>query len=553
MSRAKSRKWVKLVAGLLLGTASPAVQSAFYPEPVETVAPAAPGRPFQAHDALNKAIEAHRHGDYEIADDLFREAETRKADLTPTEREELARLQLANREALAARRLGAEHLQSAETAQHEGRMAEAAEKLRFVAANEQYLTPSDRSRYQQLQGRPRAGMGDTTAQAHSKVQQARTQLGLYDLDAADRLAREADRMGVVFTPAEDSPKRVLQDVAAARADSKSLLSAARSALQRGEFDRAENYARLSDEKSTFGKYPPWAADSPSKALKDIESARKKAAEDRQTKPTDSIPTIKAEGMNPATPLSQNSVVTVAHKTEDGPFLPPAPDEVGTIKEELEESRRAIQNGDLKQARLLAEQARSRCLKAGRSDDEAQLVLKEIARAEAAPAVPRTPVVSSDMPKEEKTQEETNTTDAKVLLTLARAALQRNEFDRAESYAKLADKHSRFMQWTLTSDSPAKLLKDIDTARKLAAVAQTQPKDGPELPGNVSGADRTQDRRSAVLRRETGAREHRPGSGDRVPPASSKRRSTAGTPSCRAGAHALCRVRSERRERQAAAE
>ncbi len=148
----------------------------------------------------------------------------------------------------------------------------------------------------------------------------------------------------------------------------------------------------------------------------------------------------------------------------------------------------MQLGDLKQARQIAEQARIRCLTAGLRDDEVQVVLKEIAGAEAAAVAARTPVAPPDVPtvptpadvkptptpKVESVQAETKTTDPKMLLSFARAALQRGEFDRAETYAKLADQHSSFGSFGW-GDSPTKALRDIDAARKVAVATRTQPK------------------------------------------------------------------------------
>src|SRR5262249_10589793 len=148
--------------------------------------------------------------------------------------------------------------------------------LKYVAANEKYLALADRARFQQLQGLSRPKPADAAAQARQRIQQARQQLGLYDFDAAERLAGEAEKMGYSFGPSEDCPKRIRQDVEAARGDSKTLLAAAHAALKRGDLDRAENYARQADSTSGAFTYPLWASDTPSKVLKEIETARKEA-------------------------------------------------------------------------------------------------------------------------------------------------------------------------------------------------------------------------------------------------------------------------------------
>ena len=84
-------------------------------------------------------------------------------------------------------------------------------------------------------------------------------------------------MGVVFGPSEDSPKHIMDDIKAAMIDSKMLLAASHSALNRNEFNQAETYAKLSDQHSGALTFPLWASDTPAKALKDIEAARKQSA------------------------------------------------------------------------------------------------------------------------------------------------------------------------------------------------------------------------------------------------------------------------------------
>jgi hypothetical protein len=65
-------------------------------------------------------------------------------------------------------------------------------------------------------------------------------------DAAESLAREADRLGVVYGKGEDTPRAIFEEVGKARSDPKQLLVAARAALQRGELDRAEQLANSAE-------------------------------------------------------------------------------------------------------------------------------------------------------------------------------------------------------------------------------------------------------------------------------------------------------------------
>ena len=646
MSRSKTRRWVRLVAGLLLGTVAPTAQAVFFPEPGESVSAPPAVRPSQAHIALNKAIECQRLGDYETAAPLFREAMTQQANLTLTERQELVRLQLDNSEALAARRVGAEQLRLAEKAFQDGRRAEADEKLKYVAANEQYLTPSDRQRFQQLanQGRPHPAAAPTDAgskarhvlnnaiechrrgdyenavvlfrdaqaqqasltaaerqelarvqldngealaarrvgaeqlrqaekavqdghadeaagklkylaaneqyltlndrllfqqlqggkaqprsntppldaatQARARVQQARKQIELYDFDAAERLAREAENMGFAFGPAEDSPKRVLLDVAGARGDAKTLLVAARAAVNRGDWRAAETFARLADQNRTRFTFPIWASDSPSRVLKDIEAARKQQASTAQpeVKPEIPIQTISAtsesakpvalnpDSASPVPPLPNAANPGTLPKTEGSAgnatksVVPESPSARSDAKTLLAAARDALKRGDFDRAEnyaKLADQNSSSMTFPPWASDSPSKVLKDIdasrkqqaltakpevkpsnpiqvvattpdsAKPETTPVVKQLPDAASPgtTPKADPNVPSAGS-DARTLLASARTALQRGDFDRAESYAKLSQQNGStmiFPPWA--SDSPSKVLKEIDDARK----------------------------------------------------------------------------------------
>ncbi len=84
VARAKRRKWVNLVAGLLVGTAAqplallagPNGGSAslqLHADREELVVAQLTGGPSRAHAALNGAIDAQRQGDLDKAAELFRE------------------------------------------------------------------------------------------------------------------------------------------------------------------------------------------------------------------------------------------------------------------------------------------------------------------------------------------------------------------------------------------------------------------------------------------------------------------------------------------------
>ncbi len=109
VARAKKRKWVNFVAGLLVGSAAQPLALFAGPDTglgslhlqAENDPPAVVqvmGRQTRAHAALNGAIDAQRQGDLDTAASLFQEAMVRQNDLTPAERDELARLLAANQQ-----------------------------------------------------------------------------------------------------------------------------------------------------------------------------------------------------------------------------------------------------------------------------------------------------------------------------------------------------------------------------------------------------------------------------------------------------------------------
>ncbi len=288
MARAHFGTEFFLVVGLVAGAATAAAQA---PGVAPNAWPPTPTRAANPHAALNDAIEAQRHGDYEKAALLLQGAAAGQALLTTTEQQELTRLLKDNGAALDARRAASEQLRLAVNALRDRRQTDAVDLLKKVAVNEQYLTAADRQTFRQCSvglnlpsasgadatrlagvdaGRP--AVVDPTAQARLLVRQARANLIQGDFDKADQQAREAVALKVEFARNEDSPARIFDDLAKARADAVALLKASRSALARKDYDRAEQYARQSEKASSTWSMTLWG-DTPAKALKDIEEAR----------------------------------------------------------------------------------------------------------------------------------------------------------------------------------------------------------------------------------------------------------------------------------------
>src|SRR5262249_38282302 len=105
-----------------------------------------------------------------------------------------------------------------------------------------------------------------------KLQQARAQMAQFNFERTEQLAHEAERLQPKLNPGEDTAKKVLDDLARVRTDPKALLTAARVALGRKDYDRAEMFAHMSEKNAGAFTFPFWA-DSPAKVLKDVQDLR----------------------------------------------------------------------------------------------------------------------------------------------------------------------------------------------------------------------------------------------------------------------------------------
>lgn len=480
MARAKARTWVKLVAGLIVGTAVlplglagadddlPARSSRRAAEGPWLVAQL-DGRPSGAHMALNSAIDSQRRGEYEAAATLFQEAAARKADLTPTEQQDLARLQAENAAALKARLEGGQRLNLAEKALRDGKPAEAGELHKKIAADEQFLTVTDKVRLQELGDKLRAG-GDAqpakpaasgdVSKARAKLHQARAQLAQFNFEAAEALAHEAEKVQVTYTKTEDTPRKVLDDVAKAKSDPKCLLTAARAALERRDLDHAEQYAHLADKTGSGWSLTFWA-DSPSKVLKDVQEARAKmAATERKPAPADKSAVAK-KGPDEKPAVAKKEPEDKSAKPDAVATAKAAPADHDKAADLVHQARTALDSGDLAKAKALCEQARQMRVSFDFYEDTPEKVQRDLAKAEAkakpAPAKDAVAEKKDGGPKV-KTKE-----DAVAQLRQGRALLAEGKTDEAGQCAARA-KGCAAASWGLFEDNPDKLMADVHKVR-----------------------------------------------------------------------------------------
>ncbi len=315
----------------------------------------------RASSALNDAIDSYRRGDYEAAAEGFKVAQAGVNDLTPLQQQDLARFVGFNTKALQHRAAAADLVLQAEKAEREGKGPVAADLAQKALGN-QYLPPLDKVKAQELLARVRgtpAMAANGNAAAKAKLAQARKAYAEGNLEAAEQMAHEVERIGIVVGPGDDSPRKLLDEIAHARQDASALLMLARAAVARGDLDRAEALAKASKKAESVVAFHMWG-DSPSKVLDDVAHARKEAAEKelarKQAAKKDVVKVQPAEKDGP------KPMVVEKDKPKDpllvadlpkGPPVPPKPDALPPAPD----AARMAQTAD--QARLLMREGRKR--------------------------------------------------------------------------------------------------------------------------------------------------------------------------------------------------
>jgi type II secretory pathway component GspD/PulD (secretin) len=458
-----------------------------------------PARPARAaHGALNSAIDSYRRGDYELADTLFQQAKLGMDELSDAEKQELNTWLPLNNRALQARKDGAEQVRQAEAALQAGRAADADRLLNAVSVNLQFLTPADKQRVQRIAERLRPGTAATAtppaagtdphALARTKLQQARVLGGRGMFDAAEALAREADQLHVTYSWGEDTPRRVLDDVAKARTDPKVLLGAARAALQENQLDRAEMLAHQAEKASSiFATKIKFWGDSPSKVLKDVQAARARQMT-AGTNPNGAGPGVPApkEGQRnietmkfqdgstpspavgddkprPGTGSSSAATPGPSAKSAQAPGVQTATNGAANTEKArqlVQQGKKALAEKRYAEARQLGLQASSLKPDLKWWEDTPEKLLADVARAEAgaqaAAAQKSGAVAKTDSPGSKPS-------DPHALLAEGRQLYKDGKLDEAKQLALRANAATT-AHWGLFEDSPDKLLSDIQKTR-----------------------------------------------------------------------------------------
>jgi type II secretory pathway component GspD/PulD (secretin) len=445
-----------------------------------------------AHGALNMAIDCYRRGDYDQAALYFQQARLGQDELSPQEQQELNTCLPLNNRALQARRDGTDRLNRAVAALKAGQPQEAATLLRSVTANLQFLTPADKQRAQrvaeQLRGSPAVTVrsaptpgADPRIVARTKLQQSRALAARGNFDAAEALGKEAAELPVVYSAGEDTPAKLLDEIHHSRNDPKVLLGFARSALQEGDYDRAERFAHDSElHSSTLSKTFKLWGDSPSKCLKDIQTARARTESGAmaqsprapETKPAQDGPRP-ADSYKNLRPSSPPAPATADDKNSHPSSLPPdgagaaakpnpatalANAKTERARQLIQAGRRYLADGDYDHARLMAKQASALNPELHWTEYTPEKLLVDIDHAEGA----HKPAVAQAADKKSPTMDADQPTDAHEMLHRARQLYKAGKLDDARQLAQKAG--SQPTRWGLFEDTPEKVLDDIQKAR-----------------------------------------------------------------------------------------
>jgi type II secretory pathway component GspD/PulD (secretin) len=473
----KAKKWLGVVAGLALPAAGVGMAEGL-------PAAAGPGADVvvcqnlprsRASSALNDAINSYGKGDFEAAADSLKLAQAGANDLTPVQQEDLKRFLQLNEGALKRRADAADQVRQAAKAEQDGHDATAADLAQKALAN-QYVAPADKQRAQAVVGRLRnagAAPGSSVV-TKGKLLQARKLLSEGNLDAAEQLAQEADHAGVTAGPGEDSPKMILAEIAHTRQDPALLLTLARAALARGDYERAEELAKASKKAEPVYAVHLWG-DSPNKVLDEVQAAR--ASGTRAAKEKDSAHHDAIRQVGDGTDHKKEMTASQKPDHPTAPAMPNRPlpsDPKGLLKVAHE----AYEAGQYDDAIALAQKAK---VAPGAKDawglfdfDTPDKLINEVNKA-----------------RNKRNQEE-----SVKLLTEGRKLLDQAEHDEvhrgelldaAQKAALRADslRNGTYSVWEL-GDRPTKLLADVDEARKKGRVKSVPPV--PPLGGSVASND-----------------------------------------------------------------
>ncbi len=355
------------------------------------------------------------------------------------------------------------------------------------------------------------GSPGTPSLARTKLAQARALLTKGNYEAAEALVAEADKLGATYSATEDTPKRVREDIAKTRAaaqkqpEAKDYLNAARTSLAQGDLDAAEQLAHEAEKVSSTWSLWPLRGDSPSKVLKEVqaERAKQQAARKAPSMPKLAVqtktppPVVKTTVNKPEEKLvpdntdTARQVIKQGRKALESGDLAKAKQLAGQAKSMKPE----LHWWDDTPEKLLTEIQRVEAARQAKVDAaKPSAVAKQTSLPKQAPkptavakqtspskAVPKTmPAVkplspAKEAPKPAAVAKQTSpakekpavaadhkANDPRVQLKQARQLLEAGKLDEAEKLAQRA--RTSTTRWGLFEESPDKLLGEINKVR-----------------------------------------------------------------------------------------
>jgi len=437
VARARIKGWKSVAVGVALGASTLAGGTPAQATAGQEISRNAP-RTTQVHAALNSGIDCYRRGEYDTAARFFEQAELGKDQLTADERQELGNLLRLNRSALKAQHEGGQVVRQVADAVMAGRNADAEELLKSLVTN-QFLLMQDRERAAGLAEKlgiaPIVFRGQEEKYVHplliarGKLQHSRQLIAKGNYDAAETLAKEVEQLDVNFHTGEDTPRKVLDDLARIKRDPKKLLVAARVAFQCGDLDQAERLAQMA-QKATSSWNVSVFGDNPGKVLKDVNTVRAKLVKDSAKKPE-----------------------IVAEK---------APAKAENAKEMLKLGRGALERGNLEEANQYLAKSQAKDTTFYWWEDSPKKLAADVKRAEK-----KQQAVASKQPAAEVTPAAASApaeSEAKAILREARDLFNAGNVEEAEQRAQVAQASGQ-TDWGLFDDSPEKLITDIRKSQK----------------------------------------------------------------------------------------
>lgn len=406
-----------------------------------------PVRPQRPRTLLKLAIDANKRGDYETAARLYTQATAGKTELDSTQQADLEKLIEQNNTAMQSRKDGQAQLRRAEELLRQGNAPEAAGLLKAVNAN-QYLSVADRTTLGNLQERLRSTNKGAVASARaaqpmpppkdgrSLLASGRTALQAGDLDNAEEFARQAKKLGGGLAswlqPWSDNPDKLLRDIQTARA--KQQPSRIVSPSSPGDI-KPVDYVTESKDSSPFG------------AVKRLFGTKKE-----NPPPAPVIPEQVVSGPDmPGKPTPPVNPPAGGPPSDPGGSTPAARN--GQARALVEQGYRALEANDVETARRFAIQARELRADLAWWERNPEKLLAEIdkhgGKIKTASPTAETSSVKSD-PRSQVRQ--------------ARALLSRENYDEAEKLCARAAA-AKDVRWGLFEDSPEKLRIEIASARK----------------------------------------------------------------------------------------